>query len=101
MKLPYIDGSIEIYEDYFVINNTVNDVSQSTHILFGQLSLLQLHNYDSTSTALSSIEFKMKNDIKLQYLPDNKIFFTSQRECRCVFNKLFTAYRTYHKYSFI
>ena len=93
MKLPHIDGYIDIYDDYLVIDNAVNGVRQITHILYSQISFLQLHNGDSFSTALSSIEFKMKNDIKLEYIPTNKIYFSSITECKFVFDKLFTAYR--------
>ena len=95
MKLPHIDGYIDIYDDYLVIDNAVNGVRQITHILYSQISFLQLHNGDSFSTALSSIEFVMKNDIKLQYLPNNKIYFSSQKECSFIFDKLFIAYKTY------
>ena len=95
MKLPHIDGYIDIYTDYLVIDNAVNGVRQITHILYSQISFLQLHNYDVSSSSLSSIEFVMKNDIKLQYLPNNKIYFSSQKECSFIFDKLFIAYKTY------
>lgn len=94
-KYSCFELTIEIYHDYFILNNTIENQSQSTHVLFSHISFLQLHNYDNSSSRLSSIEFIMKNDIKLKYLPNNKIYFSSTKECSFVFNALFTAYRTY------
>lgn len=95
MTISYTEGSIELFNDFIIINNTFNDQPQATHILFAQLSFVQVHNFDSSSNALSSIEFIMKDDIKLQYLPSNKIYFESMNECSLVFNKIFNSFRTY------
>ena len=94
-KYSCCELTLEIYDDYFILNNKIKNQSQSTHVLFSHLSFLQLHNYDVSSSSLSSIEFVMKNDIKLQYLPNNKIYFSSQKECSFIFDKLFIAYKTY------
>ena len=94
-KYSHINLTVEIFEDYFIICNMVENKTQYTHVLFAHLSYLQFHNYDNSSSRLSSIELKMKNNVELQYLSKNKIYFSSVNECKFVFDKLFTAYRTY------
>ena len=62
-KYSHINLTIEIFDDYFIINNIVENKTQYTHVLFAHLSYLQFHNYDNSSSHLSSIELKMKNNI--------------------------------------
>ena len=94
-KYSCAEECIEIFEDYIIINNKHQNQTQTTHILFKHLIYLQLHNYDCSSQLISSIELVMKDNIRLQYLTNNKIYFTCDDECKYVFNKLFTAFKKY------
>ena len=90
-----IDGSIEIFHDYFILETKIDTSTQYTYVMFSQIYFLQLHNCNNFTSPLSSIEINMKNSIILQYLPENKIYFTSFKACKFVFDKLFTAYQKY------